>query len=146
LDIALKILLVIALGALELWVAIPAGFASGLEPVLVGIGAATGDILGTFMIIVIGERIRNWLISRRHKQKEENKLSLIQRIWQRYGVIGLGLLSPLLTGAPLGAALGISLGAGKRRLMVWMSVGIILWTLILTSGVALGIAGIEKWL
>ena len=57
----------------------------------------------------------------------------IYDIWEKYGVVGLGLLSPLLFGAPLGAALGIGLGASKNRLLLWMTVGIIIWSLILTS-------------
>lgn len=61
------------------------------------------------------------------------------RIWEKYGVIGLGLASPLLTGAPLGAAIGISLGAPTGKLMWWMSIGIVIWSVILTAAVAYGL-------
>jgi hypothetical protein len=43
------------------------------------------------------------------------------KIWDNYGITGLGLLSPLLFGSPIGAAVGIALGAGKKRLIFWMS-------------------------
>ena len=139
----LKLLSVFVLAAIELWAAIPAGLALGLHPVLIGITVAGGAILGTFVVVFFGERIRNWLV-RRHAGKEGKKQpGLIHRIWQRYGTIGLGLLAPLVTGAPLGAALGLALGASTGRLMIWMSLGIILWTTILTTIGTLGLAGIE---
>jgi len=143
-DEILKLLSVVALAAIELWAAIPAGLALGLNPFLVGLGAAVGAIMCTFVVVLVGERLRNWLVRRHSGKNEKQKPGLIQRIWQRYGLIGLGLLAPLLTGAPIGAALGLSLGAHTGRLMVWMSIGIILWTAILTTAGALGLAGIEK--
>ena len=140
----LKLLSVIALATIELWAAIPTGLALGLNPFLVGLGAAVGAILGTLIVVLVGERLRNWLVRRYSRKKEKQKPGLISKIWQRYGLIGLGLLAPLLTGAPLGAALGLSLGAQAGRLMVWMSLGIVLWTAILTTAGSLGLAGIEK--
>ena len=80
----------------------------------------------------------------RHGRKEKKEQpGLIYRIWHRYGVIGLGLLAPLLTGAPLGVALGLTLGAPSRRLLFWTSVGIVLWSAGLTLAAALGLAGIQ---
>jgi len=64
-------------------------------------------------------------------------------IWDRYGVVGLGLLAPLLVGAPLGTALGLLPGAPVRRLLLWVSVGIVLWSALLTAAGALGLAGFE---
>ena len=60
-------------------------------------------------------------------------------------MVGLGLLAPLLTGAPLGAALGVTLGGHtKKQLMVWMSAGIVLWAVILTVATYWGPAGIKQ--
>jgi hypothetical protein len=53
------------------------------------------------------------------------------------------LLAPLLTGAPLGTALGMALGAPTGRLLLWMSLGIAAWSALLTVAGALGLAGIE---
>jgi hypothetical protein len=61
------------------------------------------------------------------------------KIWNKYGIIGLGLISPLLFGAPLGAALGIALGAEKKALFIWMSIGIIIWSIILTYAGYIGL-------
>jgi hypothetical protein len=140
----LKLLSVIALATIELWAAIPAGLALGLNPLLVGLGAAVGAILGALVVVLVGGRLRSWLVRRYSGKKAKQNPGLISKIWQRFGLIGLGLLAPLLTGAPLGAALGMSLGAPAGRLMVWISLGIVLWTAILTTAGILGLAGLEN--
>jgi hypothetical protein len=142
-ELFLKLLSVFVIAAVELWAAIPAGLALGLHPVWTGITVAGGAILGTFLVIFVGGRLRNWLVRRQARKEGEKQPGLIHRIWQRHGAMGLGLLAPLLTGTPLGAALGMALGAPTGRLMAWMSLGIILWTAILTTLGALGWAGIE---
>jgi len=53
------------------------------------------------------------------------------------------MVSPLITGAPLGAAIGISLGASPGRLIFWMSIGIVFWTILLTILSTLGFAGFQ---
>ena len=109
----------------------------------IGITTAVGATLGTLAVVLVGERLRNWLVKHHGGKDQKKRPSLIQRIWYRYGVIGLGLLAPLITGAPLGAALGLVLGAPVGRLLLWISLGIILWTAALTLVGALGLAGIE---
>ena len=38
-----------------------------------------------------------------------------ERLWERYGIYGVGLIAPLIVGVPAAAALGIALGAPRRR-------------------------------
>ena len=141
-EFLLKVLAVLGLGVVELWTAIPAGLALDLHPLLTGVVAAVGAILGVLIILILGEGVRSWLL-RRRGGGEKRQHGRIYRIWIRYGVAGLGLLAPLLTGAPLGTALGMALGAPAGRLFLWMSVGIVAWSALLTVAAALGLAGIE---
>lgn len=140
-EYTMKLLTVFGLGAVELWAAIPAGFVLQLHPLETGIAAATGAILGVMVVLKLGERMRTILMHNR--KSEDKKLGRIHRIWDRYGVQGLGMLAPLLVGAPLGAALGITLSAPVNRLLIWMSLGIVLWSAVFTLVGLLGIAGIE---
>lgn len=141
-ELLLKLLTVLGLGAVELWVAVPAGFALELSPALTAIMAATGGMLGLLVILTLGERIRNKLLKRVYREDKRNKF--IDRIWDRYGAAGFGLLAPLLIGAPLGTALGIALGVPGNRLFFWMSLGIIICTVGLTLVIEFGIMGIES--
>jgi membrane protein YqaA with SNARE-associated domain len=142
-ELVIMLLTVLGLSVIELWAAIPAGLALQLHPLLVGATAALGASLGALLIVVLGGRLRSFLLRRHGAKAEKGRHGLIHRIWLRYGVIGLGLLAPLLTGAPLGAALGLSLGAPSGRLMLWICIGTILWSAGLTAVAALGLSGIE---
>lgn len=142
-ELAIKLLTILSLGAIELWAAIPAGLALQLHPVAVGITAAIGAMLGALVVVLLGERVRTWLMQRHGGKEEKGRHGLIYRIWDHYGVIGLGLLAPLLIGAPLGAVLGLTLGVPAGRLLFWVSLGIVLWSTGLTLAGALGLAGIE---
>ena len=140
-ELLIKFITVTGLGIIELWAAIPAGTALKLHPLLNGIASALGAMIGAVFVIFFGERLRKWLLNK--KEKGERNKGRIDRIWEKYGVVGLGMLSPLITGAPLGAAIGISLGASPRRLIIWMSIGIVIWTVLLTTISTLGFAGFQ---
>lgn len=140
-ELLIKFITVTGLGIIELWAAIPVGTALKLHPLLNGIASALGAIIGAALVIFFGDRLRMWLLKK--KEKREKNKGRIYKIWEKYGVIGLGMLSPLITGAPLGAAIGISLGASPRRLIIWMSIGIVIWTILLTTISTLGFAGFQ---
>ena len=142
-DVLPKVVTVFGLGAVELWAAIPAGFALGLHPMATGIVSAVGAITSGLAVALLGDRARAWLVARHGVPPDGGGHGTIRRIWDRYGVVGLGLLAPLLVGAPLGTALGLLLGAPVRRLLLWVSVGIVLWSALLTAAGALGLAGIS---
>ncbi len=141
LDVVVAVLTVFVLGAVELWAAVPAGVALGLHPFLTAVSAALGAIVGVAAVIGLGNRARAWL-ARGHAASASAHPS-VERIWIRFGVVGLGLAAPLLVGAVIGTALGLALGAPVRRLLVSMVIGIVAWTAILVSAAALGLAGLD---
>jgi hypothetical protein len=135
---AWKLLTIFALGVAELWAAAPAGVVMRLDPLMVCAVAALGAVAGGTVIILLGERVKAWLQQRRKREKLEERRGLLYRVWQRYGVIGWGLLAPLLIGSPLGAAFGLVLGAPPRRLLPWLAAGSILWSVVFSILTALG--------
>jgi len=135
---------VFILGAVELWAAIPAGFALGLPPAVTAIAAAMGAITGVLVIVLIGDRARTSMLARPGAMHAGPGGGTIRRVWDRFGVVGLGLLAPVLVGAALGAALGLLLGASARRCLIWLSVGVVLWTIILTGAATAGVIGLES--
>lgn len=139
----LGLLAVFGLGTFELWVAVPAGLALQLHPITTGSVAALGAILGIIAVGLTGERLRAWLL-RGTTPGGAGRHERIVRFWIRYGVVGLGLLGPLLVGAPLGTALGLSLGAPTGRLLFWMSLGAVLCSVILTTAGTLGLMGVAS--
>jgi hypothetical protein len=136
-DVALQLASVFAIALVELWAAVPAGMAMGLSAPLVWAATLCGALVGVVVVVVAGDRLRTRLVSRfaRGRVVEGGRL---RRLWERYGVVGWGLLAPLALGAPLAAAVGVALGAPRRRLLVWLAAGVTLWTSALTLVLALG--------
>lgn len=137
-EMAWKLLTLFALGVAELWAAAPAGALMQLDPLLVCLVAAAGAISGGTVVILLGERVKAWLERRRKRETLEERRGLLFRIWLRYGVAGWGLLAPLLVGSPLGAALGLVLGAPPRRLLPWLAAGSVLWSVVFSVLAAVG--------
>ena len=132
-----QVLSVLAIGVVELWAAVPAGMAMGLPAPLVWAATLCGALLGIAVVVVAGDRLRTWLVDRfGHGGAREG--GRLRRLWDRYGVIGWGLVAPLLLGAPLAAAIGVALGAARGRLVFWLGVGAAVWTTVLTVAAALG--------
>ncbi len=120
----LKILTVAGLASFEIYAAIPAGFAFGLSPWLIFVASVTGGILGVFVAAFLGDKIRE-LFSRNKPPKEQKpNTGLVYRIWNKYGVIGLGLLGTITVGAPVSLAVGIGFKAPLKKLITWCCIGV----------------------
>ncbi|MBZ0279115.1 MAG: small multi-drug export protein [Anaerolineae bacterium] len=138
-----KILSIFALAWFSFWPAIPAGLALGLSPLLVIATTTLSYVSGVVLVALFGGRVRDWALRRLGRQTAGQSDTLIARIWQRFGIIGLGLAAPMTVGAQIGAALGISLNAPSRRLLLWMSLGALAWSIALTLAVLLGVVGAQ---
>ena len=145
-DTVAGLITVFGLGVVDVLMAVPAGILLELNPFLIFILSSLGGILGTLVILILGENIRDWFLKWRYGENREIKRGRIYYVWNKYGVIGLGLLSPVLLGAPLTATLGIDLGAQKGRLILWISIGILLWSAGLTAALTLGMVSFEGFM
>ncbi|MDI6644952.1 MAG: small multi-drug export protein [Methanobacteriaceae archaeon] len=132
----ITVLIIFGLAILELWAAIPAGFALDLDPPMIILLSSSGNIVGALIILFIGENFRDHILD--WSLGEDKKSSRAYQIWNKYGLIGLGLSSPILFGAWLGTAIGIALEAPNERLMLWLSIGIVLWSILLTTAIYYG--------
>lgn len=113
--------------------------ALGLSPILVWILTVGGSLFGVTVAAIAGERLRAWLLRRRGADTLAGQ-GRLYRLWIRYGVIGWGLVSPLVFAPPMGTAIGLALGAPRQRLLPWMSAGVLIWTSILVAAGAAGVS------
>jgi hypothetical protein len=142
-DYIVNLITIYVTGFLELWLAVPLGFILKLPPSITAIISALGSVSSAVLVALAGDKLRNRYLRWRYGDYEKIKESRIYRVWNRYGVVGLGLLSPLFFGAPLGIALGIVMGADRNKLLSWMTIGIIIWSVGLTIAIFLGILTIN---
>ena len=135
---------VFGIAFLYFWASIPAGIAQDLSPVLVVAIASISYACGVGLVVLAGQPVRDWIMKRFGGSSTTNPNSTIRRIWNRYGLIGLALLAPVTVGAQIGAVIGISLNAPPRRLFVLMSLGGLLWGIIIAVLVSLGVAAVQR--
>lgn len=141
LEVLLKLLTAAVLGAVDLWLGIPAGLVAGLPPAVSGIAAVAGAAAGVLLVSRPGEWMRRWVYNRQWLARRRER---IERMWKRYGIIGVALQAPMLTGAPLATVLALSLGAPARQLLFWMICSILFWGTVLTGAAMLGFSIFER--
>lgn len=141
-------LLVFVLAAtpwLEILVVIPIGVALDLDPVAVAVVAFAGNVVPIYLIVTLFDRISRWLTHRRDDDERSARSARAKRIWQSYGLPGLALAAPILTGVHLAAVLAMGLGARKRPTLGWMTLSIALWTVVITIVSVTGVSLLEGW-
>ena len=140
--LVLALSLTAAFGALSLWVGIPTGLVLGLPPVLSGVTATVGALLGATLVTLAGERLQRWVYNWRWFAERRERL---ERLWNRYGLIGVAFQSPVFAGTLLSALVALGLGAPPRRLLFWIGVSLVFWGAVLTGAVVLGFSLFESW-
>ncbi len=131
----LKLLSTAAAGALDVWVGIITGLALGLSPALSGAVSIASALAGVTLVVALGGRLQHLIYRSQRLAKRRER---IERVWRRYGIPGVALQAPLLTGPILATLLALALGAPPRSLLLWMLASVVLWGLVLTGAAALG--------
>jgi hypothetical protein len=130
-------LTVYLLGILELWIAIPAGTAFKMPVIATALVSAAGALTSGMIVLSIGAPLRNRLL--RMKTKKTGTLdSNVQKIWNEFGIVGLGLIAPFFTGVHLGTAIALALGCTWRITLLWMTIGALAWSFIIAYAAAAG--------
>ena len=122
---------------MDVWVGVFAGVALGLSPTLSGAVSIVSAVAGVTLVVVAGGRLQHLVYRSRWLAKRRER---VERAWKRYGIPGLALQAPLLTGPLLSTVLALSLGAPPCPLLYWMLASIVLWGALLTGAAALGLS------
>jgi uncharacterized membrane protein len=152
----LSVLVAAAIPWLEVLLVVPAGIIAGLPPVPVVAVAAVGNVATLIPLVVGGDRLRSWWQRRRHARRAEEaagaaatpgdvpasskRSGRATRLFERYGLPGLAALGPLLTGVHVAAIVALAAGADRRRTLLWLTGGVVVWAVI--AGVA-AVVGID---
>ena len=121
----LKILTVAALATFEIYAAIPAGFAFGLSPWVIFFASVVGGLAGVFVAAFLGDKIRAFFNKNKAPKEDKPKHPMLYRIWNKYGIIGLGFVGTMSVGAPVCIALGVALNANLPKLLTWCCIGVV---------------------
>ena len=129
----------------EILVVIPAGIIAGLHPVPVTALALAGNLLTVAGAVFLGDRVLKWWRARRaergHARRPHRRRSAERalRIARRWGLPALGLLAPITTGSHAAAFAALAIGGTRRRVFVWMAVGLVAWAVATAAVATLGV-------
>jgi membrane protein YqaA with SNARE-associated domain len=129
----LKVLTVAGLATFEIYAAIPAGFALGLSSWTIFFAAVIGGLTGVFVSAFLGDKIRKFFQKDKPVKEKKIKHPVVYKMWNKYGIIGLGFIGTVLVGAPISIAAGITLQANIKNLAVWCCIGVLTRCIVFTS-------------
>ena len=127
-----KILTVAGLATFEIYAAIPAGFVLGLSPWTIFFSSVIGGLIGVFVTAFLGNQIRALIFKNKIVEKKKNNHPIANKIWNKYGIIGLGFLGTMAVGAPISIAVGVGLNAQLSKLITWCCIGVVTRCIIFT--------------
>lgn len=123
----LKILTVAGLATFEIYAAIPAGFAFGLSPWVIFLASITGGLVGAVVAAFFGDKIRAFFHRKKKPATDETKKHpVITKLWNKYGIVGLGTIGTLTVGAPISIAVGTGLNVNLKKLLLWCCIGVLI--------------------
>jgi len=129
----LKILTVAGLATFEIYVAIPTGFVLGLSPWTIFLASVTGGLAGVFVAAFLGDKIRAFFHKKKPtKEDAQKKHPMILKLWNKYGIIGLGFLGTMSVGAPISIALGVGLNANIKKMISWCCLAVVTRCIVFT--------------
>lgn len=138
----LLVFIAAAIPVIEVLVVVPAGILAGLAPVPVVALALAGNLTTVALVIVGGDRLAVWWRARHATtpRSDHPRAVRARHLAQRWGVPGLGLLAPLTTGSHLAAVAALATGAEQRRVLAWMTIGLIVWAVAVAVATTLGVS------
>jgi hypothetical protein len=131
-------------GITGLYKGVPVGIALKAHPILIASMTALGSITAVLIINYSGTSFRKWLLSKIGKDNLEKKKGRFTNLMDRYGVIGLGLIASGTIGPIATILLGLITLKKTSRLMVYLIIGIMLWSIVLTAIAMLGMDAIKS--
>jgi hypothetical protein len=98
------------------------------------LGGITGNILFTYLSAGIIRAVHNYRAKRNliHQKKIFTKFNRrIIRIKQRFGLTGIAFITPVILSTPVGAFLAERFFKHKRRVIIYLSISVVFWALLL---------------
>jgi hypothetical protein len=120
--------------------AIPAGAALQLPVAVAALTAWASYVVGVVIIIALGAPLRAALANRFNIALTHNPDQLFWRVWDRFGLWGLGLLAPVTVGSQTAALIGLALGVKPLQLLAATAAGALIWSIVIALVMSLGVS------
>jgi hypothetical protein len=118
-----------------------AGYAAGVHIVTTMAVTVAGMMTTIFLFVYLGEWFKATFPHWFHKKEEKLEApdSRMTRIWKRYGLVGIAVLTPVLLSPIGGGIFAVASGSPKRKIILYMFLSAVFWSPIQTCFVYYGI-------
>ncbi len=131
---ALKYFTVYFLSGLKFILGPTAGVANDLPLVSIILLTACGMMTTIYLFTFFGTEIRNFAFRFRKKNRVFSKRNRrFVKIWRKFGLEGVCLLTPLILTPPGGGLLANLLAPDKKKLIKWMWISALGWSTIISA-------------
>ena len=114
-----------------MWKGIPVGIALGIQPICNGLFTALGSVSSVLILYFAGYNFRNWILKQYGQKRIEKKENKFMKLANRYGVLGLGLITTGLLGPFVSLILRFILLKDIRKFLFYLIAGIFIWSIVL---------------
>ena len=128
------------LGVTGMWKALPVGFLLKTHPFFIALMTCLGALTNVFLLYFFGKHLQKYVMRFYSEKRKQKKKNSSRRILNKYGYAGLGLFGTLFFGQPVVMIIGMILVKDKKKFVLWVTIGTIIWSIALT---ALGVYSIE---
>lgn len=112
------------------------GYAVGLNLVTTILTTVAGMMTVVFLFTFFGNWIRRNIFSRFRKGKVNlKKAARFEKIWSRYGLIGVALLTPIVLTPIGGTLLAVSSGSPRDKIIFYMFVSASFWSVVISMAI-----------
>lgn len=113
------------------------GYASGLNLVTTILTTVSGMMTVVFLFTFFGNWIREKIFSRftTNKVKSEARNKRFAKIWKKYGLPGVALLTPIILTPIGGTLLAVSSGSPKEKIIFYMFISASVWAVIFSISI-----------
>ncbi len=109
------------------------GYAVGLHPITTILTTVAGMMTVVFLFTFFDKWIRAKIFSRfRRKRLNPKTAAKFQKIWKRYGLVGVALLTPIILTPIGGTLLAVSSGSPKEKIIFYMFVSASFWSVVIS--------------
>jgi len=110
------------------------GYGVGLHPVTTILTTVAGMMTVVFLFTFFGDWIRTKVFGR-FKSKKVNlkRAEKLKKIWERYGLIGVAVLTPIILTPIGGTLLAVSSGSPREKIIFYMFASASFWSVVIST-------------
>ncbi|WP_223869526.1 small multi-drug export protein [Paenibacillus sabuli] len=125
---------------LEGYVAAPAGIFIGFPAIPTIVAASLGNWLSVMAVVALYGKLRKRKRDKPESERSKKRMEKARKLFNKYGVPGVALIGPLVFGHHIGAFISLVSGASRQYVALWMTIGVLVWTI---AAGALATAGVD---